>query len=134
MRSDTRNNVVEESNFGTGIITSELTTCRKSSRTSCQRELELTDSSSVSLFVLLCTSNMFFLCLRYIEYLVEFIYGRSVTIRALGQTDKVAIAAERFGRVIGGSASPVAKTRTSGDWRAMRGRDCECTASTMPFR
>ncbi|VVC29622.1 Hypothetical protein CINCED_3A009198 [Cinara cedri] len=48
MRSDSRNNVVEESNFGTGIITAGLTTCRKSSRTSCQRELELTDSSSIS--------------------------------------------------------------------------------------
>ncbi|XP_025422143.1 protein dimmed-like isoform X3 [Sipha flava] len=46
MRSDSRNGV-EESNFGNNIMTAGLT-CRKSSRTSCQRELELTDSSSIS--------------------------------------------------------------------------------------
>ncbi|KAL4142666.1 hypothetical protein QTP88_005079 [Uroleucon formosanum] len=46
MRSDSRNNV-EETNFGSNIMTTGLT-CRKSSRTSCQRELELTDSSSIS--------------------------------------------------------------------------------------
>ncbi|XP_022180645.1 protein dimmed-like [Myzus persicae] len=46
MRSDSRNNV-EETNFGSSIMTAGMT-CRKSSRTSCQRELELTDSSSIS--------------------------------------------------------------------------------------
>ncbi|KAF0714543.1 protein dimmed-like, partial [Aphis craccivora] len=46
MRSDSRNNV-EEPNFGSSIMTAGVT-CRKSSRTSCQRELELTDSSSIS--------------------------------------------------------------------------------------
>lgn len=48
MRSDSRNDVAEETNFGSSLMTAGLT-CRKSSRTSCsQRELELTDSSSVS--------------------------------------------------------------------------------------
>lgn len=75
-----------------------------------------------------------FPCLRYIEYLVEFIYGRSATTRAPGRTDKAATAADRCGQVTGGSASLAVKTRTSGDWKATRGKDCECTASTTPFR
>jgi len=48
--------------------------------------------------------------------------------------DKVGTVAEQLGPVTGGSANPVAKTRTSGDWKATRGKDCECTASMMPFR
>lgn len=133
MRSDSRNNDVDESNFGSSIMTAGLT-CRKSSRTSCQRELELTDSSSVSLFFVYPTCPNVFLCLRCIEYLVVLIYGRSVMIRVLDQTDKAEVAVERPGLVTGGSASPVAKTRMSGGWRATRGKDYECIASTTPFR
>lgn len=48
MRSDPRNDV-GESNFGGNSIMTAGLTCRKSTRTTCsQRELELTDSSSVS--------------------------------------------------------------------------------------
>lgn len=72
--------------------------------------------------------------IRCIEYLVVLIYGRSATIRVPDRTDKAGTAAERSGPGTGGSASPAAKTRTSGDWRATRGKDCECTASTTPFR
>lgn len=53
---------------------------------------------------------------------------------APGRTDKVAVAAERSGPVTGGSASPAAKTRTSGDWRVTREKDFECTVSMTPFR
>jgi len=66
------------------------------------------------IFFLNHTSNIF-LCLRYKEYLVELIYGRSAMIRAPGRMDKVGTAAEQLGPVTGGSANPVAKTRTSGD-------------------
>lgn len=86
------------------------------------------------LFVFLhCVPNTF-LCSHYEEYLVELIYGRSVMTRAPVRMDKVKMAADRSDPVTEGSASPAAKTRMSGDWRVMRGKDCECTASTMLFR
>lgn len=127
MRQDPCNDA-EESNFGGTIMTAGLT-CRKSSRTSCsQRELELTDSSSVSQFLLCCASNIF-LCLRYIEYWVELIYGRSVMTRVPDRMDKVAVVGRAAGpRGTEESVSLAEKTRTSGDWRVTREKDCECTA------